>query len=162
MADFRKSRTVGGIIAVLGAGLMTAMVWAPWVKTPGESMSGWDIHEQASGSQQWFIGDFVDPDFSPFFPALPILVAAGVMGLLGLGLAMKRQPLGKGAQMVVLLIGIVGMFIALGNPIWISTTGPGADIVTFDWGLLAVAAGGFVAFLGVALAMGPRGRKPAE
>src|SRR3972149_9341736 len=100
MADFRKSRTVGGSIAGRGAGLMTAMVWAPADKTPGESMSGWDIHEQASGSQQWFIGDFVDPDFSPFFPALPILVAAGVMGFVGLGQAMKRQPPGQGALIV--------------------------------------------------------------
>jgi hypothetical protein len=161
MAGSKKSRIVGGMVAVLAAGLMAAMVWAPWVKTPNESVTGWDIHEQASGSQQWFIGDFV-AERSPFFPALPILVVAGVMGLLGLGLAMKRDAVSKRMQMVALVIGFLGMFIAFANPIMISTTGPGADIVTFDWGLLVIAAAAFVAFGGVLFAMGPRGRKPAE
>jgi len=129
------------------------MVWAPWVGSGGETITGWDIHEQATGSQQWYIPDFVDPDFSPFFPALPILIAAGVVALLAL-LLLSGRPMTKVGGAVVRLIGALAFLLCIIDPISIVVTGPGSDIVFFEWGLIGVAIGAFVGVLGLSMGSG--------
>lgn len=148
-----KTRRIGGIVALIGAGLMAAMVWAPWIGSGGETITGWDIHEQAIGSEQWYIGDFVDPDFSPFFPGLPILVTAGVIGLLAVVL-LTRPTLSRGAGMIVRLIGALAFLVSIVDLISIIVTGPGSDIVSFEWGLIGVAVAGVVGVLGVSMGSG--------
>ncbi len=155
MADSRpntKTRTVGGIVALIGAGLMAAMVWAPWLGSNGETITGWDIHEQATGSQQWYIGDFVDPNFSPFFPALPILITAGVVGLLAI--LLLSRPVSTGGGMAVRLLAALAFLVSIVDLISIIVTGPGSDIVSFEWGLIGVAVGGFVGVLGLSMGSG--------
>lgn len=154
-----KTRKIGGIVALAGAGITAAMVWAPWIGSGGETITGWDIHENATSSQKWYIGDFADPDFSPFFPALPILVAAGVIGLLAL-LLLSRSSLSTGGGAVVRLIGSLAFLLCIVDPISIAVTDPG--FLDIEWGLIGIAIGAFVGVSGLSMGSGATrfGKKP--
>lgn len=146
------ARTLGGFLALLGAGLMAGMVWCPWITGSGESVTGWDLHEAALGSERWFIEHFFGTDFSPIFPGMAVLAAAGVIALLGLGVLLARGGVGGGTRAVMLLAGLVGLGVGAVNVLSIALTGPGADVLYVDWGLLGVGGGGIVGLLGLMMA----------
>lgn len=154
----RGSRLVGALVTVASAVLMGGMVFAPWLG-PGSgassfaSLSGWDISDVATGGQKWFIGDFFD-DFSPFFPGLAVLVVAGVVGLIGIGLLMARQPMGRGVGLLLRLVGVVAFVLPVVDVATVMITGPGSDVVFFAWGLIGALVGGVGAVIGIGMATG--------
>jgi hypothetical protein len=146
MSDAKTSK-VGGIVALIGAGLMAAMVWAPWIGGGADTISGWDIHQEGAGSERWYIPDMLDPDFSPLFPALPILIGAGVVALFAL-LMLSSRPLSTAGARVGALIGALVFLLSIVNPISVMQTDT-SDLVSLEWGLIGVAVGGFVGLLGL-------------
>jgi len=138
------------VFALVGAGALAACVWAPWLKDDfTEAVSGWDLHEAASGSQQWYIGDFFDAGFSPLFPGLAVLAAAILLALMALVVVMIRPPMGRGAVIAVRGIALLGAALPLVN--WVNAA-MNAGAVDFQWGLLACLGGGLFSAIGIWMA----------
>jgi hypothetical protein len=149
-----RSRLVGGLVTVIGAGLMGGMVFAPWLgpgsSGSGPSLTGWDLSDLAVGARKWFIGDMFD-DFSPFFPGLIVLVVAAVLAAIGVGLLMATRRVG-GAAVPLRLVAVAAFVLLVVNALSVIITGPGADIVFFEWGLIGSLVGTVVALVGIQMA----------
>jgi hypothetical protein len=146
------ARALGGFLALVGAGVMAGMVWAPWITGRGESVTGWDLQQAAAGSEQWYIERFFDPDFSPFFPGRTVLAAAAVIALFGLAVLLARKGVRGGTRALMMLGGLTALAVGVVDVLTIALTGPGPEILYIDWGLLGVGGGGVIALLGLMLA----------
>jgi hypothetical protein len=147
----------GALVTIAGAGLMGGMVFAPWLgpgsASSGSALTGWDISDMATGGQKWFISDFFD-GFSPFFPGLTVLVVAAIVALIGVGLLVAVRRVRGGTAVLLRLIGIAAMALPVVDVAIVLTSGPGADIVFFQWGLIGTVVGGLGAVFGIAWATG--------
>lgn len=146
------ARALGGFLALAGAGIMAGMVWGPWITGAGESVSGWDLHQAATGSEQWYVEHFFGSDFSPFFPGRTVLWAAAVVALFGLGVLLSRSAARGATRGALLLGGLLAVGVGVVDILTIALTGPGPEVAYIDWGLLAVAGGGVIALLGLMMA----------
>jgi len=146
------ARAVGGFLALAGAGIMAGMVWGPWITESGESVTGWDLHKAATGSEQWYIEHFFGTDFSPFFPGRTVLTGAGVIALFGLGVLLSRSGARGATRAMLLLGGLLALAVGVVDVISIALTGPGPEVLYIDWGLLGVSGGGIVGLLGLMMA----------
>lgn len=146
------ARALGGFLALAGAGMMAGMVWGPWITGSGESVTGWDLHQAATGSEQWYIEHFFGSDFSPFFPGRTVLTAAGVIGLFGLGVLLSRSSARGTTRAILLLGGLLALAVGVVDVLSIALAGPGPEVLYIDWGLLGVGGGGVIGLLGLMMA----------
>lgn len=146
------ARSLGGFLALVGAGVMAGMVWGPWITGSGESVTGWDLHKAAVGSEQWYVEHFFGTDFSPFFPGRTVLTVAGVVALFGLGVLLSRSSARGATRAVLLLGGLLALAVGVVDILSIALTGPGPEVLYIDWGLLGVGGGGIVGLLGLMMA----------
>ena len=153
-------RGLGGFAALAGGALMIVSVFLPWIG----DMTGWDsvntdITSIRSTGDFFKNPAFADSGFSPFFTGLTILIAGGLMVLIGLAMLASlrggafRLP---GAGMFVLaLLGVLIAIVGVTNLPSLYATGPAG--VNPAYGLFLLTAGALVGFLGVVAGIG-RGR----
>ena len=93
-----------------------------------------------------------------------MLVAAAVVALIGVGLLVTARRVLGATAVLLRLIGVVVMFLPMVNVASVLITGPGSDIVFFEWGLIGAVVAGFGSVTGIAMATGkpplPRGLRP--
>lgn len=152
------TRTVGVLLALAGAALLAGMVFAPWLtpgsRSAGEVLTGWDLHEAATGSQ-WYIRNFFDARFSPILLALPMFVAAGLVTIGSLAIWFGSRPEGAATRVLAGLIGLSAVVVALVNPMSLLATGPGSALITFGWGMIGIVVGGVLAGIGLMISTSP-------
>ena len=152
-------RGLGGLIALAAGALMVASVFLPWVGGGG-SVTGWDTYEQASGTKQWFVQETFSSRFSPWFTGASVLVAGGLLALVGLAmLASLRGGAFRLPVAGIIVLGLLALLIfvvGITNLVSLYATGdPG--LVTPAYGLFLLTAGATAGLLGVWVGVG-RGR----
>ncbi len=156
-------RGLGGFTALAAGALMIASVFLPWVNSrvgAGGSVTGWDTYEQASGTKQWFVEETFSYGFSPWFTGISILIAGGLLFLVGLTmLASLRGGAFRLPVAGVIALGFLALLIfvvGITNLVSLFSTGdPG--LVTAAYGLFLLTAGATAGLLGVWVGIG-RGR----
>jgi hypothetical protein len=152
-------RGLGGFAALAGGALMIVSVFLPWLSSPlgGDSVSGWDTYDLASGTEQWFVQEAFRNGFSPLFSGMSVLVAGALLALIGLAMMFSlsggayRLP---AAGILLLALLAVLVFIVGGtNLLSLYATGD-PDLVTPEYGLYLLAAGAIVGLLGVLVGIG--------
>ncbi len=145
-----------GLVAVFGAVAMAVAVFAPWLTSDigNLSLTGWNISEGVSGSQQWYIGNMFDT-FSPFFPGYTVLAIATLFGLAGIGLTADRRTLGRVTRLLMVILPLVALTAVAMNLYSVFAQDP--KTVDLGWGLIASVAGGFVAAVAIAYPGSRRG-----
>ncbi|MBU1225829.1 MAG: hypothetical protein KJ698_01275 [Actinobacteria bacterium] len=148
-------RGLGGFAAMIGGALMAVSVWTPWLDTQTDDPTGWDIYTTLSdsGRNLFYEHNFFDPGFSPFFSGLTMLIAGGLLALIGLALLASVRGGAfslPGAAVAVLDVLALLIFVAAAvNLFSLFTTGPGTGILDPAYGLYLLAGGGLVGFIGV-------------
>jgi hypothetical protein len=156
-------RGLGGMAALIGGALMIVSVWVPWLDTQVEDPTGWDVYTALSdsGRNVLYEHNFFDTGFSPLFSGLTVLIAGGVLGLLGLGMLASLRGgavrLPGAAAGAMSLLALLILLVAVANLFSLFATGPGSGIVDPAYGLYLLAAGGVIGFFGVIMGMA-RGR----
>ncbi len=152
-------RGLGGFAALVGGALMILSVFLPWLGSPlaGESVTGWDTYDLASGSEKFFVQEAFDTGFSPLFSGMSVLIAGGLLALIGLAMLASvsggafRLPAGG-----ILILGILALLIFIvggTNLASLYATGD-PDLVTPEWGLYLLAGGAIIGLLGVWVGIG--------
>jgi len=139
-----------GLVAVLGAAAMAVAVFAPWLTSNlrSVSMTGWDISEGVTGSQQWYIGNMFDT-FSPFFPGYTVLAVAALFGLASIGLMVARRTLGRATRLLMVVLPLVAL-TAVAMNLYSVFDLQDPKVVDLGWGLIVSVAGGFLAVVAIA------------
>jgi hypothetical protein len=152
-------RGLGGFAALVGAALMIVSVFLPWLSSPsgGDSVTGWDTYRQASGAEQWFVQATFSDGFSPWFTGLAVLIAGGLLALIGLAMMFS---LSGGAFRLpgfwVFILGLLALAIAVvgvTNLASLLATGD-SDVVSTEWGLYLLTGGALIGLLGVWVGIG--------
>jgi len=156
-------RGLGGLVALAAGALMIVSVFLPWLSSPvgaGDSVTGWDTYEQASGGEQWFVQETFSSGFSPWFTGISVLIAGGLLALIGLAMLFSlsggafRLPVAG-----IILLGFIALLIfivGITNLVSLYATGD-SDLVIPEYGLFLLTAGATVGLLGVWVGVG-RGR----
>jgi hypothetical protein len=151
-------RGLGGFAAVLGGAAMIVSVFLPWISFGGQHFTGWDSvnKEITSDISSITTGDFYQNTFAaqsgfhPFFTGLSVLIAGGLLALIGLAMLASlsggafRLP-GAGwftLAVLAVLIAIVGVTNLAS--LYTNSTAPDPA-----YGLFILTAGAVVGFLGV-------------
>lgn len=169
-------RGLGGFVVLIAAALMIVSVFLPWYGgdfTGGKSITGWDSVNPDIGDVSDY-QDFVDivsgagnffespyfalSGFSPFFTGLSVLIAGGVLALIGLAMllslrggAFRLPVVGYLALSVLaLLVAVVGVT----NLASLFTTGPGTGYLDPEYGLYLLTGGALLGFLAVGVGAG--------
>jgi len=162
-AALASRRGLGGIAAVVGGALMIVSVWMPWLDLQVEDPTGWDTYTALSdnGRNVLYEHNFFDAGFSPFFSGLAILIAGGLVALIGLAMfaSLRGGAMAvPGAGVAVLsLLALLVLLTGATNLFSLYVTGPGSGIIDPAYGLYVLPVGGLVGFLGVSLGLA-RGR----
>ena len=148
-------RGVGGFSALVGGILMILSVFLPWLGYPsaGSTVTGWDTYALTSGSARWFTQDAFRVDgFSPGFSGVSVLIAGGLMALLGLAmlfsLAGGAFRLGTAVLVVLGVLALVAFIVGGTNPASLFATGD-PNLVTPEYGLFVLAAGSVIGLVSV-------------
>jgi hypothetical protein len=160
-------RGLGGLAALAGGMLMTVSVFLPWLGYPsaGTTVTGWDTYALASGTAQWFTRHaFSAGGFSPGFAGVSVLLAGGLLVLLGavmlLSLAGGAFRLGLAAILILGALALVAFIVGGSNLTSLYATGD-PDAVTPEYGLFVLSAGAVMGLLGVWVGLG-RGRSQGD
>ena len=139
-----------GLMAVLGMAAMAIGVFAPWLTSDlgSLSMTGWDISEGVTGSQQWYIGNMFDT-FSPFFPGYTVLALAALFGLAGIGLVVAHRTFGRATRVLMVILPLVALTAVAMNLYSVFAT-QDPKVVDLGWGLIVSVVGGFLAVMAIA------------
>jgi hypothetical protein len=157
-------RGLGGSTAVVGGALMVVAVFLPWLNGwhGRGSVSGWDTYTVRSGFLAKFgFKEAFASGFSPMFTGLSVLIAGGLLALIGLAMlaslrggAFRLPGAGRvGLAVLVLLIAIGGVT----NLASLYATRTHPDWVTPEYGLYLLTAGAILGLVGV-LVGGANGR----
>ncbi len=78
-------RFVGGFASLAVGALMIVLVFTPWLSIGGVERTGWQLYTDFTdaGRNGFYEQQFFSDGFSPFFSGLAILVAGGLMALIG-------------------------------------------------------------------------------
>lgn len=156
-------RGIGGLAALIGGALMIASVWMPWLDTQLDDQTGWDTYTALSdgGRNVLYEHTFFDTGFSPFLSGLAMLIAGGLLALIGLGMLVSLRGgasrLPAAGAVVLDVLALLVLVAGAVNLFSLFTTGPGTGIVDPAFGLYLLAAGGMVGFAGVTVGLA-RGR----
>jgi len=143
-------RGLGAFAALVGAALMIVSVFLPWVG----DVTGWDSVNQEITSIRSTGDFFVNPafaetGFSPFFTGLSILIAGGLLVLIGLALLASLKGgafnLPSAGHLALTVVGIVIAAIGVTNLASLYATGD----VDPEYGLFILTAGALIGFFGV-------------
>jgi len=148
-------RGLGGVSALVGGILMVVSVFLPWLGYPsaGNTVTGWDTYALSSGSAQWFTQDaFSTRGFSPGFTGLSVLIAGGVLVLLGLvmlfSLAGGAFRLGPAVLLVLGALALLVFIVGGSNLASLYATGD-PNLVTPEYGLFLLSAGSLIGLIAV-------------
>lgn len=148
-------RGLGGVSALIGGLLMIVSVFLPWLAYPsaGDAVTGWDTYALASGAARWFTQDaFRTEGFSPGFTGVPVLIAGGVLALLGLvmlaSLAGGPFRLGRPALLVLAVLALLAFLVGGTNLASLFATGD-PNRVTPEYGLFVLATGAVIGLVSV-------------
>ena len=162
--NLSSRRGLGGFVALIGAALMIISVFLPWFGTDA-SYTGWDAVVKdvtnIQGTGDFFTTPyFADSGFSPFFTGLSVLIAGGLLVLIGVAMLFS---LSGGAFRLpgfwVFIVGVLALAIAIvgvTNLASLLATGD-SNVVSPEWGLYMLTAGAVIGLLGVWVGIG-RGR----
>ena len=162
--NLSSRRGLGGFAALIGGALMIVSVFLPWFGTDA-SYTGWDAVVEdvtnVSGTGDFFVTPyFADSGFSHFFTGLSVLIAGGLLVLIGVAMLFS---LSGGAFRLpgfwVFLLGLLALLIfivGVTNLISLYATGD-SDVWSPEWGLYLLTAGAAIGLLGVWVGIG-RGR----
>lgn len=152
-------RGLGGFAALVGGALMIVSVFLPWLGSPlgGQSVTGWDTYDLASGTEKFFVQEAFSTGFSPLFSGLSVLIAGGLLALIALAMLGSlsggafRLPAGG-----IFILGILALLIfVVGGTNLASLYATGdPDVVTPEWGLYLLAGGAIIGLLGVGVGIG--------
>jgi hypothetical protein len=157
-------RGLGGFAALVGGLLMIVSAFFPWFGTDA-SYTGWDAVVKdvtnISGTGNFFATPyFAESGFSPFFTGLSVLIAGGVLVLIGLAMLFSLSGGAfrlSGVVMFVLgLLALLIFIVGATNLVSLYATGD-PDVVSPEWGLYLLTGGAIIGLLGVWLGIG-RGR----
>lgn len=151
-----RNRRTGGIAALTGGVLLILSVWLPWIKTPYDDPTGWDVYQTLSdaGRNGLYEGNFFDESFSPFFSGMTVLIAGVVAVLAGILLLMTVKAASSAAfpGWAVVIAWIVAAAVLLAgftNAFSLFTRGPGRGLVDPGLGLYVAFVGGLIGFYGI-------------
>jgi hypothetical protein len=148
-------RVVGGFMALIGGALMIVSVFLPWLDTQGEDPTGWDTYTTLSdaGRNIFYEHNFYASGFSPFFSGLTIMIAGGLLALIGLVMlaslrgGVSRLP--KAAVTPLMVVGLLIFVVAAADPFSLLSTGPGRGILDPGIGLYLVPVGALLGEIGI-------------
>jgi hypothetical protein len=158
-SSLSSRRGLGGFAALAGAALMVVSVFLPWLTLLGEeSITGWDTYTDATGMEQFYMGEAFDTGFSPWFSGMSVLIAGAVMALLGLALLASVRggafALPAAGKLVVGVLAALAAIVGVTNLASLYATGPGAGMLDPEYGLFLLTAGALIGFLGVVAGFG--------
>jgi len=162
-------RGLGGFAALVGGALMVVSVFLPWFG----GITGWDSVNPSLGdistageavetiadAGNFYDNSYFDPagSFSPFFTGLSILIAGGLLVLIGLAMLASLRGgafrLPAAGQLILAVLGIVIAIVGVTNLASLYATGPGAEFLSPEYGLFLLTAGALLGFLGVVAAV---------
>lgn len=158
--DVKQERRspVGALLALGGAACLAIGVFLDWL-APGravsgeEAITGWDISSEMEGMNKLYIGNFWEDSFSPIFAGMAVLIAAGVLAIIGAWLLVRTQP-ANGPGIILRLLALLAFLIPVANLLSLFGFGPGTDVVNPGIGMWLAVIGGGIGFLGVSLGSG--------
>ena len=154
-----RQSPAGGFFALGGAALLAIGVFLDWL-TPGravsgeEAITGWDISSEMDGMDKLYIGNFWEEGFSPIFAGMAVLIAAGVLAVIGLWLVTARKRPGRGPGIGLRLLALLAFLMPAANLLSLFTFGPGTGVVNPGMGMWLSVVGGGIGFLGISLGSG--------
>jgi hypothetical protein len=154
--NLSSRRGLGGFAALIGGALMIVSVFLPWFSGAEASYSGWDAVVEdvtnVEGTGDFYISPAFGSGFSPFFTGLSVLIAGGLLVLIGVAMLFS---LSGGAFRLpgfwVFLLGLLALLIfivGVTNLISLYATGD-SDVWSPEWGLYLLTAGAAIGLLGV-------------
>jgi hypothetical protein len=150
-------RGLGGFAALLGGVLMVVSVFLPWLSAVGVSLTGWDtvntqISEIRSTGDFYKNSFFSESGFSPFFTGLSILIAGGLLILIGLAMLASLRGgafrLPAAGQFILAILAVLIAVVGVTNLASLYATGPGGGILDPQYGLFILTGGAIIGFLG--------------
>ena len=172
-SSLSSRRGLGGFAALVGAALMIVSVFLPWFSSGDQSFTGWDsvnpsladistageAVDTIADAGNFYDNSYFDPagSFSPFFTGLSILIAGGLLVLIGLAMLASLRGgafrLPAAGQLILAVLGIVIAIVGVTNLASLYATGPGAEFLSPEYGLFLLTAGALLGFLGVVAAV---------
>ncbi|MBM3695623.1 MAG: hypothetical protein FJW79_06800 [Actinobacteria bacterium] len=156
-------RGLGGFAALVGGALMIVSVFLPWFDTPAGDVTGWDTYTALSDSGRniFYEHSFFEDGFSPFFSGVSMLIAGGLLALIGLALVASVRGgafrLPAAGRLALAVLAILILVAGISNLASLFATGPGRGIVDPGYGLYLLTAGALLGFIGVPVG-GGKGR----
>jgi hypothetical protein len=147
-------RRLGGWAAMVGGVLMIVSAFLPWLRSPrsGAIWTGWGYVDRLLGIEKLFLWGFYSTGFNPFFTGLAVVIAGGLLVLVGLAMLRSRRArafasraAGRAGLVTIALLTLIVGFSSL-----ISCHARGVRPL---YGLYLLAAATLVGVLGVAAAL---------
>jgi len=158
-------RGLGGLAALVGGALMVLSVFLPWFGGGGDSVTGWESVNQDIVEDFTSVSDtgnffdtpfFAESGFSPFFTGLSILIAGGLLVLIGLAMLASLKGgafrLPGAGQFILVVLGIIIAIVGVTNLASLYATGPGTEFLEPEYGLYFLTAGALLGLVGVVAA----------
>ena len=162
-------RGLGGFAALVGGALMIVSVFLPWFGGGGQTFTGWDsvnpslgdistagqAFDEIANAGNFYENAYFDPasSFSPFFTGLSVLIAGGLLVLIGLAMLASLRGgafhLPGAGKLILAILAILCAIVGVTNLSSLYATGPGAGLLDAEYGLFLLTAGGLIGFLGV-------------
>ena len=164
-SSLSSRRGLGGFAALIGGAAMIVSVFLPWIG----GATGWDSvnQELTSDITNVSTGDFfhnptfADSGFSPFFTGLSILIAGGLLVLIGLAMLASLRGgafrLPGAGKFIIAVLAVLIAIVGVTNLASLYATGD-ADVWSPEYGLFVLTAGALIGFLGVLGGVTGRGR----
>ncbi len=155
-------RGLGGFLALLGGVLMIVSAFLPWLGGGSTSATGWDVYETLSnaGYNGLYEQNFFADEFSPFFSGLVVVIAGGLLVLIGLAMLASLRggasSLPVLGQALLVTLALIIAVVGVANLVSLYARGPGADVVRPEYGLFMLTAAAIFGFLGVLAALSGR------
>lgn len=151
-------RGLGGFAALVGGALMVVSVFLPWFGAGGGSVTGWDsvnteITEIRSTGDFFKNPAFAESGFSPFFTGLSILIAGGLLVLIGLAMLASLRGgtfrLPGAGRFILVVLGLLIVIVGVANLASLYATGPGTEFLKPEYGLFVLTGGALIGLLGM-------------